>query len=243
MPATAPRMAAANTLYPQPTPAQRSMSFDRFQGVFRTTRRVTTPRERPQNARLHRRKHPPIHSHAKNQNALCRAHSPIFNNPAFLNAVKKSFSTSPKLFPAMTGRATSTRSSGWANSCWCSRNASRISRRARFLTTAPPTLRDVITPSRVRASGLSLLKFAIRQPVTSLWPCWRILAKSRPCLIRCFLENRCPPGFSALKQVSTACVRRAADCAEWRGRFWSSCGSKSRVAACGEFSRVGIVVS
>lgn len=105
----------------------------------------------------------------------------FFNRPARFSAVKKSFSTSANLFPAMELRATKINSTGCDNSFWCNRKLSRSNRRARVRSTAPPILRLVTTPSFGVAPSGNLFQFAIRQPCANRSPCCRNRAKSRFC--------------------------------------------------------------
>ena len=97
----------------------------------------------------------------------------------------------------MDCRATSTRSTGAVRSCWWSRKLSRMSRRARLRTTAPPIRLAVITPSREEACAGSRRQFAIRQPDTSRSPPCRVRRKSRPCLMRAARQNRRRRGVSS----------------------------------------------
>lgn len=119
--------------------------------------------------------------------AFCLLH--FLNSPALRNVVKTSFSTSANGLPTIEARATNTRSIGCKKSCWCTRKASRSSRRARLRMMALPSLPLVTTPSREIASGGSLRQLAIRQPQTSRWPSWRTREKSRPCLMRIARPN------------------------------------------------------
>ncbi len=82
-------------------------------------------------------------------------------------------------------RAISTRSTGWANSLWCNRKASRNSRRARLRTTAPPIRELVTTPSLEEdADSGSFSQLAMRHPVTNRSPDSRTRANSLACLRR-----------------------------------------------------------
>src|ERR1035437_4612780 len=152
MAAAAPRMTTPNALERQPASGQRAVAAQGFERVFRTARREAAAPQRPEQDRLGRRNHPPIEAHAENQDVFGRIHSiqalADFNNLAFRSVVKKSRSTWANPFPAIDGRPTNTRSTGPAKSCWWRRNVSRISRRARLRTTAPPILPPVITPRR-----------------------------------------------------------------------------------------------
>jgi len=90
------------------------MPGDGFQSIRGATRRKTALAERPEQKCFRRRNHPTIYPKPEYQDVLSHIHvAPILlNNPAFLRLVKKSLSTSPKSFPAIEGRATSTRSTG-----------------------------------------------------------------------------------------------------------------------------------
>ena len=252
MPAAAPRMTPPNALYRQPASGQRAVAAQGVKRVFRTARREAAPPQRPEQDRLRRRNHPAINAHAENQDVLSHVHafrSPTgFNNLAFRSVVKKSRSTWANPFPAMDGHPTSTRSTGPANSCWCRRNDSRMSRRARLRTTAPPIRPLVITPRRDAALTGNRCQFAIRQPRTSRSPARRTRAKSRPCLMRAARPNgqRCGvlatmrrPAIRALN----ACDRPGGDWPKCRARSCSSCGPESRAAVSAGPSMVDIVVS
>ena len=127
MSALVPWMATANAFHGQPAPREGAVRSDGFQGVSRAARRVAAPRQRAEQKSLGRRNRPAIDAHRKNQNVLGQIHSVLYsalavprsvlNNPARRNVVKKSFSTSVKLRPAIEGRATRTRSTDCANSC------------------------------------------------------------------------------------------------------------------------------
>lgn len=193
------------------------------------------------------REHALIHAHSKNYRMLDGIHLGPFNNPALRNVVKKSRSTSANRFPAIEGRATRTKSTGEPSSDRCNRKLSRNSRRARLRATAAPTFLEVITPSRESAFATSRRQLAMRHPVTMRSPSRRTRANSRACLSRVARPNPRPRGVPApircFKPASNACVPRGADCAEPRGRSCSNCGSRNRVAACGESSTVDIVAS
>lgn len=117
-----------------------------------------------------------------------------FNRFARCNAVRKSFSTSAKFFPAMELRATSTSSTGRAKSCWCCRKLSRSNRRARLRTTAPPIWRLVTTPNRGAAPSGKAFQLAIRHPKASRCPSRRTRTKSRGCWSRAVQRSRRRPG-------------------------------------------------
>ncbi len=70
----------------------------------------------------------------------------------------------------MDARATKTSSTGDFRWPRFSRNVSRINRRARFRTTAPPIFRLVTTPSRDSLPSGKTSQLAIKQPCTSRWP-------------------------------------------------------------------------
>ena len=187
------------------------------------------------------------------ENALCEVQAASFKSRPRRNAVRKSRSTSAKAFPTIDGRATSTISTGCARSNWCKRNASRNSLRARERCTDSPTLRPVITPSRVGAPAGRSSQFATRQPFAIRFPWVRARAKSRPCLIRLFRAN---PSFPSapmnrggalksvlIKQGSAFCAQRAAGSTEYRARSSLSHGRESHAAVCGGFWMVDIAVS
>jgi hypothetical protein len=97
----------------------------------------------------------------------------------------------------MDCRATSTKSVGSRNSCWCSRKLSRNNRRARLRTWAGPTRRLVITPRRERAPDGKVRQFATRQPLARRRPLSRMTPNSRECRMRMdrdsFREDEDPP--------------------------------------------------
>ena len=103
--------------------------------------------------------------------------------------VKKSFSIPKNSLERSDCRATSTRSTGWSNSYWWTRNTSRKSRRARLRLTALPILPLVITPTRESDPVGSRCQFAMKQPPGKRKPRSRIRAKSRLCLIRRLRSN------------------------------------------------------
>jgi hypothetical protein len=197
----APGMASANPAKCQPAAGQRSVGPEGVQGVFGTTGSEAALPQWPEQQGLCRRNHPAIQAHGKDQDMLGRIHSTHsitrFNNRAFRSVVKRSLSTTANGFPAIEGRATSTRSTGAARSCWWTRKLSRRSRRARLRTTAPPIRRPVITPRRDGASAGSRRQFAMRQPRASRSPRWRTKPKSRLCLIRAERQNCRRRGISS----------------------------------------------
>lgn len=212
MSASAPRMAPAKSFDGQPASRHGAVRLDRLQRVHRAGRGVTAAGERTEHRAQRRRNRPAIKPDAGNQNVLNRVHSVgfvAFNNFAFRNVVKKSFSTAAYFLPAMEGRATNTRSTATDNECWFSRNASRKRRRARLRTTAPPTRREVITPSRDVPSAGRRRQLAIRQPMVSRSPPSRKRAKSRPCLMRELRSNRRRFGASAAIGSQPRCFQRS----------------------------------
>jgi hypothetical protein len=200
-----------------------------------------------------RRRDQAITSQRAQKDASREIQAASFNSRPRRNAVRKSRSTSAKFFPAIDGRATSTRSTGCARSNWCKRNASRNSLRARERCTDSPTFRPVITPSRVAAPAGRSSQLATRHPLAIRFPCVRARAKSRPCLIRLFRANPSFPsapmnrgGVSKsvlIRRGSTVCAQHAAGWTECRARSWLSHGHESRVAVCGGFWMVDIAVS
>jgi hypothetical protein len=202
--ASAPGMAAAYPTHRQPAPVRRPVHAQGVQRVFGAARREAAAPQRPEKECLGRRQHPTIEAHAGHQNMLNRIHSGLlaahFNNLALRRVVKKSRSTWAKPLPTIDGRATRTKSTGTAKSCWCRRKLSRSSRRARLRTTAPPIRPAVITPRREDVSVGNRCQLAIRHPTTSRSPLWRTRRKSRPCLMRAARANRrrggagLPPG-------------------------------------------------
>ncbi len=97
------------------------MEPDGFNGVLRTARLEPATAQRSKQEGLARRKDPLIDAQSEYQNKLNWIHLsyPIdpFNNLALCRVVKKSFSTVANCFPAIDARATSTMSTGRANSC------------------------------------------------------------------------------------------------------------------------------
>jgi hypothetical protein len=178
MPATAPRMAAANPFGRLPAARQRAPRTNGIHRVLRTGRRKPAAAGRPEQKNERGRKRPAINADGKNQCALGQIHVG-FNKPARRSVVRKSFSTSAKLFPAIEFRATSTSSTGCANSFWCCRKLSRSNRRARLRTTAPPMRRLVTTPNCGVAPSGNGCQLAMRQPSASRCPSCRTRAKSR----------------------------------------------------------------
>ena len=120
MPAPAPRVATEDPLQCQPASGKRAVGSKRLQGILRTRGREAAAPQRSEEKSLCRRKHPLIQAHSRNQNVLAGIHLVLFlhyfNNPAFRSVVKKSFSTAPKSIVTSDCRATSTRSTGCANS-------------------------------------------------------------------------------------------------------------------------------
>jgi hypothetical protein len=250
VPAPSPGMASPNPFQRQPTPTQRAVTPNGLQRVGRTTRRKPAVTGRANQKDFRGRKHTAIQPDAERQYILSRIHDLLsfLSKPALRNVVKKSRSTSVNVLPAIDGRATSTSSTACSKSCWCSRKLSRINRRARFRTTAPPIRPAVITPSRELAPSGSRRQLAIRQPFTNRLPFRRTRAKSRPCLSRAARPNPSPSGVPppmplALRPASNASARSGAGCAGSLARSCSNCGSGIHAAVCGEFSTVDIVAS
>src|SRR6516162_10204353 len=171
----------------QPTSFASAVGLHRLQGIGRTARFEPALSGRPEKRIFRRGDNPAIKSYCCHQNVLSQIHGSLlrtFNNPAFRSVVKKSFSTSPKLLPAIDGRATSTKSTCERKSCWCNRKHSRKSRRARLRVTAFPTFPPEITPRRESEPDGNCRQLATRQPRTTRSPSSRTRLKSRPCFIR-----------------------------------------------------------
>jgi hypothetical protein len=122
--AAAPGMAAAEAFEGEPASGQRAVSGDSLDGVFRAGRGEAAAARGAEQEQFRRGNSPAIKAHSKNQDVLDRIHAcypyhPFdpFNNPAFRKVVKKSSSTRANPLPPIEGRATNTRSSGWASSC------------------------------------------------------------------------------------------------------------------------------
>ena len=110
----APWMTTANSFSREKTSARNAVFLQRFDSVGRTTRLEPALPQRPEQKSFRRRQRPAIQPHCKNQNVPNWIHS--FKSPALLSAAIKSFSTSLNFFPAIEGRATSTRSTGFRKS-------------------------------------------------------------------------------------------------------------------------------
>src|SRR5262245_37175065 len=108
---TAPGMTATDAFDRQPAAARHAVNSDRFERILRAARLETAPATWAKQRALHRRKHPTIKPNPEHQNVLTCVHpDPYLKSLAFRRVVKKSFSTSANIFPAMEGRATRTRS-------------------------------------------------------------------------------------------------------------------------------------
>lgn len=97
----------------------------------------------------------------------------------------------------MLGLATKIMSTGLARSCWCSRNTSRKSRRARFRTTALPSLLLTTTANRVCADSPGSTQFNNTHPVVTRCPLSRMRMKSHFRLRRISERNLKRLGWSA----------------------------------------------
>jgi len=249
-------MAAANPFGRQPGAGQRAPRTNGVQRVLRTAWCETAAASRPEQENERRRNRPAINADRQNQNVLGRIHAGL-NKPARRNVARKSISTSAKFFPAMELRATSTSSTGCANSFWCCRKLSRNNRRARLRTTAPPILRLVTTPNRELAPVGNECQLAMRQPSASRCPCCRTRAKSRCCRSRAGRRSRRRPASGVrppvsedgagmgrrVKRASDVCVPCDGGCAAWRGHVWWICGQEIRAAVCAGFLTVDTGVS
>jgi hypothetical protein len=265
-------MAAANSCRRQPTTGKGAATTHCFQGVLRATRLEPACAARAKKERLRRGERPAIKLHRCYQDPLRWVHvlPASLSRLAFRSVANRSLSTWASLFPAIDGRATSTKSTGLPISCWWMRKASRSNRRARVRKTAPPIFFEVTTPNRDTPSAGVGCQFAIKQPCVRRCPCWRTRMKSRPCLMRAahLNRNRCAgssavgcsssarlrvarftlqhPANSALqcvRRVSGACVPPDGGCAEWPCRSCWSCDSGIRAAVCGGSSMVDTVAS
>ncbi len=251
MPAIAPRLAAANPSGRQPAAGQRAPRTDGLHCILRTTRRKPAAAGRPEQKSERGRNRPAINADRKNQTVLGQVHAG-FNKPARCSIVRKSFSTPANFFPAMEFRATSTSSTGCANSFWCCRKLSRSNRRARLRTTAPPIFRLVTTPNRGAAPSGNECQLAMRQPSASRCPCCRTRAKSRCCWSRAARRRRRRPAAGVrsrlagasgdeagmntrIKRASGVCAPRGGGCATWPGHFSWTCGREIRAAVCAGF--------
>jgi hypothetical protein len=96
------------------------------------------------------------------------------------SAWNKSRDTYEKGRPTIEWRATRTMSAGFVMKCCFKRKASRISRRARFRTTAPPSFRLVIMPTRDSEPEIDGPQFRTRHPHEIRPPSILSLPKTRP---------------------------------------------------------------
>lgn len=172
-------MTTTHSFHSQIATAPRAVRFNRLKSVARATRIKSATSGGSEEGSLGRRKHPPIKMERENQNCPNNFHFTEFNKLMCLSAERKSCSTSASFLPTIEGRATNTRSTDCWSCCWCKRKTSRKRRRALDRNTAFPTLRLVMTPTRVALPAGNILQLRMTQPRTSRCPCSRTAAKSR----------------------------------------------------------------
>lgn len=119
------------------------------------------------------------------------------HSPASRRHRSRSRSTIVRLFPTMEDLATRTNVAGPVIRCRFSRNASRIKRRTRLRTTAPPSLRLVTNPRRTSLPSPDRCQLSSNPPQARRSPTRRRRANSREPRKRCArpkLNPRCWPG-------------------------------------------------
>ena len=169
---------------------KQTMNTQRFDRVAGAARGIAAALRSPEENAFQGRNHPLVNPHQADGCISRESHDNSRSNLPCRAALIKSRSTSAKALQAMDCRATRTISNGREKSCWCRRNASRSSLRARERTTALPIFREVTTPSREGPDPPSAsLQFKIKQPFTNRWPSRRTRSNSQVRSSRCSCEK------------------------------------------------------
>jgi len=141
------RVAFRQTLHPHPEPARRSMGFHGFDHVLRAGGMKTAPRRQ-------QRRDPSLIDTQSAENK-CPNHRCDCSgwDPHLAITFKSARSTSAKLATVAARRGLTTISQPAARLVRCNRKASRSRRLIRLRTTAPPSARVAVTPSREPGGG------------------------------------------------------------------------------------------
>lgn len=185
------RMATKDAFQCEPRSPEGAVGLHRFNRVLRAGgMKSTAGRLAHRQQRLQWREQNLVSSYENYKN---RANHVSVVTPARRQRARSSASTSLYVRPTMAGRATKISSTGCLSFCLCSRNASRISRRARFRICALPTLRLVTKPTLVSSTMFPHNQLSASNCPPSRFPSERIFANSLP-RVRCSrFRNRYVP--------------------------------------------------
>ncbi len=144
----APRMATRKTFQPEPPTAEQAVFLNGFDEKLRTGRLEPASRTRPAKPRKHGRQEPLV---APDEQSDDPHQAGSLNNPARVASPRHSDRSASNSAPAARCRAMSTSQRSSKNSGRSARTNSRSRRRTRLRTTAGPTRREVMIPTRETA--------------------------------------------------------------------------------------------